>query len=209
MKSFIIELWSRVFSGLRWLSLFQIMRALIPAIRPSYGFVDLWVLGNLAFSLVCVSVSSVPQIKWWEIILLSYGGIRIFEIAIYQINVLLFDQYRVEKKGEKYALRGYRRIIILLLHNYVEILFWFALFYRNLDFLFDSKHISLNSVSGSLYFSLVTMSTLGYGDIIPTDTAGLIFCFAQISIGIFMALLIITRFVSLLPRPETLDEYER
>jgi hypothetical protein len=177
--------------------------------RPNYGFVDMWVLGNLVFSLVCLSVSSVPQIQWWEIILLSYAGIQIFEIVIYQINVLLFDQRRAEKAGKKYALGGYRRIVILLLHNYVEILFWFALFYRNFDFLFDSKYISLNSFSGSSYFSLATMSTLGYGDIIPTNTTGAILCFFQTSIGILMALLIIARFISLLPRPKTLDEYER
>ena len=280
MKSFVVERWSNVFGGLKWISLFQIIRTFVRATRQeylfgidseaieqklnkgiiavelkdkfeikgfaisdiptieekdkkweittkqktyviekedgklniyraNYGFVDIWVLGNLVFALVCLSVSSVPQIRWWEIILLSYAGIRIFEIVIYQINVLLFDQYRTEKAGKKYALGSYRRLIIHLLHNYVEILFWFALFYRNFDFLFCSKYISLNSFSGSLYFSLVTMSTLGLGDIIPKSIAGLIFTFTQTSIGVFMALLILARFVSLLPRPKTFDEYER
>jgi hypothetical protein len=209
MKSFIIDFGANIFEALRWISLFQPIRAIFPSTKGSYGFVDLWVLVNLICSLVCLFISSVSSIRWWEIIFLSYAGIRILEIIIYQINALLFDQYRAEKEGKRYVLGGYRRIVILLLLNYLEILFWFALFYRNFYSLFDSSNIQLNSVSGSLYFSLVTMSTLGYGDITPIDSLGQIFIVVQTLIGIFMALFIIARFISLLPRPGTLEESEK
>jgi len=208
MKSFIVEFWSKIFKWLRFVSPFQLIRALFPKTRGKYGFVDIWVLGNLIFSFLCLTVLSAPQIHWWEIAILCYAGVRIFEVVIYQINVLLFDEYRAKKANQKYAVRGFRRIVLLLLHNYIEVLCWFALFYRNLAFLFDSRHISLDSLGGSLYFSLVTMSTLGYGDIIPKERAGLLLVFMQISIGIFMALLILARFISLIPKPETLDEFE-
>lgn len=208
MKSFVIELWSKVFSVLRWISSFQVVRTIFPSTRKNYGFVDIWVLGNLLFSIFCLSISYVSGIHWWERILLIYAGIRIFEIVIYQINVLLFDQYRAEKVNKKYALGSYRRIVILLLHNYVEVLIWVALFYRNFDYLFESSHVSLNTFSGSLYFSLVTMSTLGYGDIVPINSKGLFLIFTQTIVGIFMALLILARFISLLPKPKTLDEDE-
>lgn len=209
MKSFIVEFWSRVFNGLRWVSPFQLIRALSSRTRKNYGFVDIWVLGNFVFSLVCLTALSAPYLRWWEIVILFYAGIRIFEVVIYQINVLLFDEYRAKKASKEYAVRGFRRVVLLLLHNYTEILFWFALFYRNFGFLFDSKNIPLDSLGGSLYFSVVTMSTLGYGDIIPKETAGLFLIFTQTSIGIFMALLILARFISLLPTPKTLDEFER
>lgn len=209
MKSFVVELWSKIFTGLRWVSPFQWIGTAFPRARGSYGFVDAWVLGNLGFSLVFLALSRVPQIRLWEIGILIYAGFRIFEVVIYQINVLLFDEYRAKKAGKEYALRSYRRVVVLLLHNYIEILFWFALFYRNLGFLFDSTHISVDSFWGSLYFSLVTMSTLGYGDIIPKEGGGLLLVFAQTSIGITMALLILHRFVSLIPRPKTHDELEK
>src|ERR671932_150713 len=45
-KSFIVELWSRVFEVLGRLSLFEQIRSRIPTIRRSYIFVDAWVLGN-------------------------------------------------------------------------------------------------------------------------------------------------------------------
>jgi len=209
MKTFVVELWSKILNGLRWVSPFQLIRAVSPRIRGDYGFVDGWVLGNLGFSMVCLVVSSVPQRSWWEIAILIYAGIRIFEVVIYQVNVLLFDEYRAKKAGKEYAVRGFRRVVLLLLHNYIEVLFWFALFYRNFSSLFDSRVTLLDSFGGSLYFSLVTMSTLGYGDIVPKETVGLFLIFTQTSIGIFMALLILERFISLIPTPKTRDEFEK
>ena len=120
MKSFIVELWSKIFSILR-LSPFQVIRTLIPAIKGSYRFVDGWVLGNLLLSVALLSICSVPNLRWWEAIAIGYGGIRVFEVFIYQINVLLFDEYRARKAGETYALRGFRRIVILLLPKFQSI----------------------------------------------------------------------------------------
>jgi len=195
----VVDLGEYIFDKLRWLSLFHPIRNIFPSIEKSYGFVEIWVLFNLSCSIVFLFISSSKNILWWEIILLSFAVLRIFEIFIYQINVLLFDQYRL---GEKYELRGVERIIILLLINYIEILFWFALLYRNFHFAFRSKYTILNSFWGSLYFSLVTMSTLGYGDITPITHFGEILNIVQTLLGLFMALLIIARFNSLLPTPK-------
>jgi hypothetical protein len=200
MKSFIVESWSKVFSILRWISPFQIIRILIPATRGSYRFVDGWVLGNLVLSIVLLLICSALSLRWWEAIAIGYGGIRVFEVFIYQINVLLFDEY---------ALRGFRRIVILLLHNYVEIIFWFALIYRNIGWAFETGGVSLDSFLVSLNFSFVTMTTFGHTAISPRETLGDILIFIQSVIGLFMALLILARFISLIPTPDTLDEFEK
>jgi len=209
MKSFIVEIWSKVFIILRWISPFQIFRISIPAIKESYRFVDGWVLANLLLSIVLLLICSAPNLRWWEAIAIGYGGIRVFEVFIYQINMLLFDEYRAKKAGKTYALRGFRRLLILLLHNYVEIIFWFALFYRNLGWAFETSKISLNSFLVPLNFSFVTMTTFSYSIIFPKETLGDILTLIQSVIGLFMALLILARFISLIPTPQTLDEFER
>jgi len=222
MKSFIVEFWSRIFSILRWISPFQIIHTLIPSTRgdytliPStrereshYPFVEVWVLGNLLLSIIFLLVCSASSLRWWEAIAVGYGGIRVFEVFIYQINVLLFDEYRARKAGKPFALRGYRRLVILLLHNYVEIIFWFALFYRNLGWAFETGELTLDSFLVSLKFSFVTMTTFGYSTIFPKEFLGDILTFSQSVIGLFMALLILARFISLIPTPETLDEFEK
>lgn len=209
MKSFIVEIWSKVFSILRWISPFQIIRISIPATKESYRFVDGWVLANLLLPIVLLLICSAPNLRWWEAIAIGYGGIRVFEVFIYQINVLLFDEYRAKKAGKTYALRGFRRLLILLLHNYVEIIFWFALLYRNLGWAFETSKISLNSFLVSLNFSFVTMTTFGYSTIFPKETLGDTLTLIQSVLGLFMALLILARFISLIPTPQTLDEFER
>lgn len=220
MKSFIVEFWSRIFDILRWITPFQIIHILVPASKKSYRFVDGWVLGNLVLSLVLLLICSDPDIRFWEAIAMVWGGLRVVDLLIYLINVLLFNDYRAKKierqkqqKGEIYttphALRGYRRIVILLLHNYVELIFWFALFYRNLDWAFQASRVSVNSFFGALNFSFFVMTTFGYNNIYPKETCGNVLVFTQSVIGLFMILLILTRFISLIPKPKTLDEFEK
>lgn len=199
MKTFIVELWEKIFFVLSYISLYKIIRIIFPSTRISYSYTEIWVIGNLFASIALLCISSVSNIRWWEIIILIYAGSRIFEIIIYQINVLLFSK----------KLGGYRRLVILLINNAIEISIWFAIFYRNFDYLFKSKYIQLNSFLGSIYYSLVTMSTLGYGDIVPKNYYALYITIPQTLIGLFIAIVILTRFISLIPKPATIDKYEK
>lgn len=213
MTSFIVEFCSRIFEKLRWVSPFQILRFFIPAIRESRCFVDAWVLGHLILSIILSTISAAIGVAF-------YGAIRVWETVIYQINVLLFDEYRENKKeyeerkkgniyNSTYALRSYRRIVILLLFNYIEIVFWFALFYRNIDYLFETGTVTLNSLPVALHFSLATMTGFGSTTIFPTETWGYIITSIQMAVGLFMALGILARFIGTLPKPKTLDVFEK
>lgn len=209
IKTFIVELWSKIFSILSYVSLFKIIRIIFPSTRLSYSFVEIWVMINLLTSIGLLYISSTLNIRWWEIIILIYAGSRIFEIIIYQINVLLFDEYRAKKENKPYRVGSYRRLVILLISNAIEILMWFAIFYRYFDYLFISNYIQLNTFLGSIYYSIVTMSTLGYGDIIPKNHYALYIIIPQMLIGIFIAIVILARFISFLPKPGTFDEHEK
>ena len=64
--------------------------------------------------------------------------------------------------------RSYRRSVLLLYFNYLEIVFAFAVIYGGLDLLSENA----NSVIDFIYFSIVTSATIGYGDIYPTTDLG-------------------------------------
>jgi len=90
MDSFIVAFWARVFSALRWVSWFQLITSAVPRLR-TFVFVELWVLGNLLASFLSIFIARYAYVSMLWIGVLIYSSIRVFEIIIYQINVLLFE----------------------------------------------------------------------------------------------------------------------
>jgi hypothetical protein len=209
MGTFILDLWAAVFAVLGKLSVFHVVRSLCKAVRQSYLFVDAWVLGNLLLALVGVVVFSFTN----NVILLTvfsiYGAERVFETVVYQVNVLLFDEYRAERAGRDYAVRRFRRIIILLAHNYVEIMLWYAIFYLRFHDSFVDGATRLRISLQAIGYSFNAMTTFGYASTSPTDWHGSLLVFSEAGIGVFMAVIILARFISLIPSPKSMDESER
>lgn len=212
-KSFIVRFWARVFGFLGSVSLFWLFTR-IRCLRENYVFVEIWVLSWGAAALGSLLAVAVASNRALLFILTIIGGLRVAEIVIYHINVLLFDEWRCKQKPSEapYAVRSYRRSVILLIHNYLEILVWFATFYIRAAIGFHSEPdgLSLDTVVGALYHSVVTMTTLGYGDIYP-KTGEWVAAFLTVSqtiIGVFLAVVVLARVIGLVPRPLSMDEHE-
>lgn len=211
MSSFIVEFWSRVFTLLGKLSIFALISFMFPKAKSSYAFADAWVLGHLLLAFVSVIiVSHLPNGSVISTIIVVYGLLRVFEIAVYQVNVLLFGEYRAIKQGQSYALYGYRRIVLLLLHNYVEIILWLGCTYT--VFATDYTHKwegGASTMLGAIYSSFITMTTFGDFDLMPRSNLAAIILLFHATIGLFMTLLSLARFISLIPTPKTLDPTEQ
>lgn len=209
MKSFIVNLWKVIFRFLRWISVFQILRHIFPKDTKNHRFVDWWVLSNFILSFLSIFIVGYEYQKCLVWALIFWGSLRIFEILVYQVNVLFFDLFESTQELNEYALGGYRRIIILSLHNYFEIVFWFTSFYLYLKAFFLDPHEVLKNWAGSLYYSVVTITTLGYGEVTPNNDWTRLLVALQTAIGVFMVIVIIARFISFLPKPKTLDNKEQ
>lgn len=201
MNSFIVRFWSWVFSWLRCISWIYIVRKIFPKTRLSYGFIDAWTVGNTMLALISVWIVQYNLNGLLKSILLVYGISRVFEIIVYQTNILLFDEYRA---GDSYVMKSYRRTVILLLHNFAEIIFWFAAFYCILSEDFNCP--AGNSISGAIYNSFATMTTFGTAEVNPVTRTGLYILWGQSFAGMFMTLISLARFIGLLPRPRSIDE---
>lgn len=129
-------------------------------------------------------------------------------MVVYQARVVLFDPFRQPRLTSDYAVRSYRRIVILALHNYSEVILWFASMYCYWRHWFGPGPNSLATAREAVYYSMLTMTTLGYGDIQPLIDNGRSIVTIQLMVAVFMTLIIVTRFVGYLPRPRTLDESE-
>lgn len=206
MNSFIVEFWARIFSILNKISIFTALRSLLGT--QSYRWVDIWVVAHTALAVSAVFIVGLYQTSILALLLTVYGLYRVFEINVYQINVLLFDEYRAKQRGEDYAVRGYLRTVVLLLHNYVEVIFWFACSYIYFAEYFTHKWGG-GTIVGGLYSSFIVMSTFGDFNLTPKFTFAAIILLYQSASGLFMILLSIARFIAVLPHPETLDDKER
>ncbi|RMA82620.1 hypothetical protein [Umboniibacter marinipuniceus] len=207
--SFIVDFWALVFSALGKLSLFTLVRKIFPKARTGF-FSEVWALGH-----VFLSIAAVPAVLYIEnrtagIAISIYALIRVFEVVVYQTNVLLFDEYRATKASKEYALKGYRRIVILLMQNYFEIIFWFAaqyiVFQGMFSFAVEGSH---ESVLGAVYTSFVVMTSFGYYNVTPLGVLAYSLVIGQAMIGLFMTLLSLARFIGLIPTPKSMDVHEQ
>ena len=90
------------------------------------------------------------------------------------------------------------RLLSVALLNYLETILWYAFLYGRFDSHFKTVCVSLDSVASTIYFSLVTITTLGYGDISPNDDIAAILVSSNLLMGILLSLLILARFVGAL-----------
>lgn len=203
MKSFVVELASGIFGGLEKISLFWVIRQMFPATRISHAFVDWWVLANLVLSIAVTALYSGLGLRWGEgiaTLAYIYAGLRIWEVVIYQINSLLFRGY-----GDK-SREDILRSVLLMLVNYIELIFWFALFYGSFEWAFEMGRVSFDSFFTAVHFSIVTMTGLGTTSIFPIKNVAYTLTAIEVGIGMFLALAILARFFALLISPKNEGE---
>lgn len=211
-----------LFNCARQISLFQQIRNMSKAIwnlkhkenewereKPfvfSYFFSDLWVLGNLLLGVwgcFLNSICGIPIISW---IFMVYAFLRMFEIFVYQVNVLLFDP--IKYGIDSYKIKSATRTVLLLVVNMMEYIVWFTITYIASERLFF----------GVEYFDITNFlqSFLVFTNLISPDTlidaqnnavCGVILVIAYVEslIGMFMNILCLARFVGMLPEIKTVD----
>ncbi len=214
-KSFTAKLWETFFRFIRDYHphqiLFKILKKLLKAKEDEqcYALIDVWIHFHLLLAVIIwLAFGIVDQVTWLMWFFVIYGILRISFVVIYNMNAILFDPFRHNCSKGPYMVRSFRRVLICVFINYVEILLWFAIFYRLFKHRFCMFNVCLNNLWGSLYFSVVTMTTLGYGDIKPIDNCGAFMCLFQTLIGVFWVVVVIARFISVFPKTKSRDPAE-
>ena len=205
-RSLILDFWEKVFNILSCISIFRIIRLLKK--QMSYRFVELWVILNVVLSFVSSIFVFYTEIScnWVFYPFMFYGALRIFEIIIYQINVLLFDPYRSSKQGIVYKIKSPTRLVVLLFHNYFEIICWFSVILiaflnmnNNLSFTWG-EYLKLN------FFYITTFNTDGIIEIYKNISGGASFVLFESIVGYIITLVTMARFIGLLPPTESIDD---
>ena len=178
----------------KWTTLYGWVRACCPKARTRRNS-DMWILGNVILAIALWII--MPHFGYT-----GWVGYHIMVLAIWRIHESVVVSMNSALFGGKDILSHERRVVYALI-TYVGLSFWFAILYMKFHRLFGSIHIELRSSLGSWYFSVATMSTLGYGDIFPTKEWGGFIAACQTMVGIVFAVIVIGSFISSIKQPES------
>lgn len=171
---------------------------LLPAKHGNWRFVDTWVLSHVALAACAWLAIGALGAYYFFLIPIAYGALRTWEVAITAMDVMLGGRPDAE-----FTVRSVRRSLILGVLNYVEVMFWFAAAYAYFSSEFGTNAVLVRTITGSFYYSILTMTT--YGDISPQTTFGRWLVTVHLLLSIYLTIGVLGRLVSTLPRPRSRD----
>lgn len=174
----------RVF--IRSLSLFHVvifLRKFISGSIISEFYVIIWFL--ILFVILMFNASLAP---WLTILIVFY---RIIDGLNYRLCIIFVDRYK-----QDWGLRSLNRSLVLLFINYLEIIIGFAALYLVTESVGYKVGVPLSSRLDALYFSVITITTLGYGDIKPIAEVGKWLSLSEILMGFILVVLVVGSFLT-------------
>jgi len=155
------------------------------------GISELYVLLWFVVSLCLLFLYPFRPI-WGTWILLGLVAHRTIEGLAYPLSIIFVNKYD-RKRGP----RSINRSLLLLMFNYCEIIIGFAIFYlatRSIGYSNCDRVIT--KPIEALYFSVVTITTLGYGDMRPISWFGQGLALLEPLLGFVMVIIVIGVFLT-------------
>lgn len=130
---------------------------------------------------------------WTHGPLLFVAGYLVAEMFVSTMKVLFVNVYDKGKRPHSPS-----RSVVLLMMGYVTVILAFALFYKACSSVVDSGGNPVTNSGAMVYFSLITIATVGYGDLHPSaGSAAVWLASLEVAIGIIMIVVLLTRFLGL------------
>jgi len=167
----------------------------------SAQFMDCYVVGWLAIEFMLYKVASDLSL----IFIATIAAYRLIELSQAYTNIVVFHRLRHDTALGPYRIVSHWRTFVIGVINLMEgaILFGLILFVAAKSGFGMSAGIS--SAWDALYFSFVTITTLGYGDIQPVGLARLLAATEAVW-GLLFGIALLGRFVAALPADRALDD---
>ncbi len=122
------------------------------------------------------------QYSWRQPIVSFFAIWRLAEILVYQ-STIIFTREENSVIGSSFS-----RSIALFLINVSEVISIYAILYLRYGAVVVNDDLKTKIVQPfkALYFSIITISTTGFGDIIPINRCGRVLVFSEIAIGMLL-----------------------
>lgn len=168
------EFQSKIIKAIEWLSKFKIFSALFEWIGKDNKNQNRFLI---FFNIFNTSLIFTALISPW-----------IFIIWSLVIPILLFRSSPFAPLANLITMVrnntiGFATFVITVLFMMLHYICLFACFYMLFGVIEDSNHQAISSLWQNIYFSAVTFTTLGYGNLVPANTAGEVIAAIEAMVG--------------------------
>jgi len=115
---------------------------------------------------------------------------RLAEILVVQLSIIFLAKENIIETA------SFPRSILLFIINVSEVITIYAILYLSHGAIGYCYNQVIQKPFEALYFSIITISTTGFGDIIPINGRGRILVFSEIAIGILLLVVFFGIFIS-------------
>lgn len=212
----VYNLWYKVFSLIEWLMPFSWVRR-FKTVGKIEHFSDYWVFAHTVLSIFfCYNIFHYRESLLAKI-LMVYGAIRVLEVITYQLNVLLFHPYKAYIEGKpNYSIQNPYRSVILLLHNFIEIVFWFSMI-TIVSISSMTSTIAVGEIVQNSFIHIITFSfemASGESELFKEMASGQLRLFmnivnAESFVGLFLTVISLAKFIGELPHSDIEFKYNK
>ena len=143
-------------------------------------YIGVWWLFQLIFAIV-LSTLHIPN--WLLICIFLLFAFRLFDIILVLLATLVVGYHRSPSSWA-----STNRTVFLVIMNSFEVLIIFSIFYFCLSVFGVEYTDKIKSFLDAAYFSVVTGTTLGYGEIYPESSFGKILAILQPIVLVFIVI---------------------
>ena len=117
----------------------------------------------------------------------AFAIYRAFDLALTVIRIGVFFSFRGDVKIAEVQAWRVQRILVGVLMNYVELVFWYSLIYYDLSLQCTKQfHPDIRNLHQAFSLSFSTMTTVGYGLYAPDSMVSNLVAFAQSLTGLIL-----------------------
>jgi len=112
---------------------------------------------------------------------------RLIDGLNYRLCIIFVDRY-----AKDWNVRSINRSLIILMLNYFEIVIGFAILYLTTSSIgYSESNTIISTPLEGVYFSTITLTTLGYGDLNPINSTGQLLSIIEPIFGFVLIILIV------------------
>ncbi|MCJ7572535.1 MAG: potassium channel family protein [Candidatus Thermoplasmatota archaeon] len=112
---------------------------------------------------------------------------RLIDGLNYRLCIIFVDRY-----AEDWNVRSVNRSLIILMLNYFEIVIGFAILYLTTKSIgYSETNTIISTPLEGIYFSTITLTTLGYGDLNPINSTGQLLSVIEPIFGFVLIVLVV------------------